>query len=135
MSSSRERSARNFMTRLKTFANQVQTYVRGIGEVTEEDRQALRDLWESTPVEDDDADPYGFARAGTASSSGESDAYAHELDRILGTGMGLYQMPARPAPKTDASGELAGITPRLTKVGTLGCRRGRMLTSHRPSRR
>src|SRR5271170_6191908 len=33
--SSRERAARNFLSHLKTFATSIQTYVKGIGDVTE----------------------------------------------------------------------------------------------------
>jgi hypothetical protein len=101
------------MTRLKTFANQVMTYVRGIGEVTEQDRQALRDVWESTPLEEEV--PYGYGVAASPASS-DSNPYEREYERILGLGAGLYSMPARPPAKTNASGELAGITPRLIKV-------------------
>ncbi|TEB25966.1 hypothetical protein FA13DRAFT_1777191 [Coprinellus micaceus] len=44
---SRERTARSFITRLLAFANSIQTYARGVGNVTAEDRAALRSKWES----------------------------------------------------------------------------------------
>ncbi|KAI3612523.1 hypothetical protein WG66_009883 [Moniliophthora roreri] len=51
-SASRARSARMFLASLKVFANSVVGYLRGIGEVTVFDREALRQQWESV-YEDD----------------------------------------------------------------------------------
>ncbi|KAG7097036.1 hypothetical protein E1B28_004429 [Marasmius oreades] len=45
--SSRSRTARVFFNQLKTFANSIGSYIRGIGEVTVADRETLRRQWES----------------------------------------------------------------------------------------
>jgi hypothetical protein len=96
--SSRERAARNFLNHLKAFATSIQTYVAGIGDVTEADRERLRQKWESTVHEDNEnADPFH----GLIVS--DDDDYVHPHER-------------KPPPKVDAYGELIGVTPRLIKV-------------------
>lgn len=45
--SSRETSAQRFLEHLRTFVTSIESYVRGATEVTPEDREALRELWES----------------------------------------------------------------------------------------
>lgn len=112
--SSRERAARTFITHIKTFGNSVQNYLQGVGEVTEADRQAMRELWESAPQDTED----GVAGLGADwLNSDQSDMM--ELDQLLG-GLGsgsLYQIHAyKPAPKVNARGEPIGVTPCLTKV-------------------
>ncbi|KII94798.1 hypothetical protein PLICRDRAFT_86263 [Plicaturopsis crispa FD-325 SS-3] len=106
---SRERSARNFLSHLKTFADSVRNYVQGIGDVTVADREALREKWESSEQNDaDDADD-GFG-AGWASSD------PFDIPDLAGFGGGLYSMEKKPAPvKVDPYGEPVGVTPRLTK--------------------
>lgn len=44
---SRERSAQNFLTEIKNFAKSVGTYVKGFAEVSDQDRDVLREIWES----------------------------------------------------------------------------------------
>ncbi|KDQ65115.1 hypothetical protein JAAARDRAFT_188367 [Jaapia argillacea MUCL 33604] len=100
--SSRERAARSFLNHLKTFANSVRTYVEGIGEVTETDREALREKWESTPQDDDD----------DAQIGGPGWASSDDFDI---PGFGAMNQPERAAPKVDAYGEPIGVTPRLVK--------------------
>lgn len=94
-SSSRQRSSRTFLGQLQIFATSVDTYVRGIGEVTTADRAALRERWESTPQND------------------ESEAGIDPDDPWLGGA--LYAMKPEP-PKVDAYGQLIGVTPQLAKV-------------------
>ncbi|KZT24461.1 hypothetical protein NEOLEDRAFT_1134832 [Neolentinus lepideus HHB14362 ss-1] len=98
--SSRERAARNFLVHLKTFANAVRTYMEGIGEITETDRVALREKWESSPP--DDGLDFNFA---------SSDFDFGDLGNLGG----LYSMQNKPAKKVDAYGEPTGVTPRLVK--------------------
>lgn len=60
--SSRERSARSFLTNVKAFSNTVASFVADVGDVTVADRELLREKWESVPGQDDpyvDA-PYSF---------------------------------------------------------------------------
>lgn len=102
--SSRERAARNFLSHLKTFANSVQGYVQGIGDITATDRTLLREKWESTPQDDDNA------------MDGEYGASSDPFDFPNGLlGNGMFSMN-QAAPKVDPYGELVGVTPRLVKV-------------------
>ncbi|KDR83818.1 hypothetical protein GALMADRAFT_236220 [Galerina marginata CBS 339.88] len=101
--SSRERSARTFMSHIKAFAQSVQSYVQGIGDVTAIDREALREKWESRGFDD----PAEY----------DPNAGLDPLDSILGglgggLGAGLYTMN-KPAPKVDVYGQPTGVTPRL----------------------
>lgn len=121
--SSRERATRAFLTHLKTFATSVKAYVEGIGDVTEMDRQTLREKWESSLLDEDEDedededDPMGYG-GGWASS--DIDMGGLTLDGFGGSifGTGLYTIP-RKAPKVDRYGELVGTTPRLIKVSCL----------------
>lgn len=104
---SRERSARTFLTHIKTFAQSVQSYVQGIGDVTAIDRASLRQKWESRGFDDP---PRSNANA----------VFDDPLQAILaglggGLGAGLYTLN-EPEPKMEADGQLIGITPRLCKV-------------------
>jgi hypothetical protein len=107
--SSRERAARNFLAHLKTFATTVKTYVQGVGDVTVDERESLRDKWESGPMDDmlgdmDDQwdnidplqDPFG-AFAG------------HLVDD-------LYNIERKPLVKRERRGGRAGVKRRLMKV-------------------
>lgn len=98
--SSRERAARNFLSHLKTFANSVQGYVQGIGDITAADRTLLRDKWESAPQDDD---------------NGMDGGYGAGFEHIDGLGNGMYSLN-KPALKVDPYGERLGVTPRLVKV-------------------
>ena len=103
--SSRERAARTFMMHLKAFAQSIQSYVQGIGDVTATDRETLREKWESRGF--DEAEQY---------TTNEDP-----LDAILGglgagIGAGLYTLN-KPAPaKVDPYGQPTGVTPRLCTV-------------------
>jgi hypothetical protein len=103
--SSRERAARTFMMHLKAFAQSVQSYVKGIGDVTTIDRESLREKWESRGF--DEAEQY--------------PANEDPLDAILGglgagIGVGLYSMNKPAPPKVDPYGQPTGVTPRLCTV-------------------
>ncbi|OBZ77146.1 Nuclear GTPase SLIP-GC [Grifola frondosa] len=106
--SSRERAARNFLTHLKTFSNSVRIYVQGIGDVTQSDREAMREKWESSMAED----VPDFMDDGWDSS----DPYDDELLAALASygGGGLFSMNKRQT-KVDKYGEPVGVTPRLVK--------------------
>ncbi|KAF9006452.1 hypothetical protein BDQ17DRAFT_284172 [Cyathus striatus] len=101
--SSRERAARNFLTNLKTFANSIQCYVQGIGDVTVADRESLRSRWASELDNDqiNDDNQYGVAF---------NDPFQEILERI-GGGAELYAL--QEDPKLDAEGNPVGVTPRL----------------------
>lgn len=94
------------------------TYVRGTGEVTAADREALREKWESSVLDDDDDEDDLMFNARWASSDpfdlAMLDALAHPRRAEL------YMMQKEP-PKVDRYGELVGITPRLIKVSIPGC--------------
>ncbi|KAI0721894.1 Dynamin family-domain-containing protein [Cerioporus squamosus] len=97
--SSRSRAARNFLTHLNTFAKNVRVFLQGVGEVTEADRLAMRDKWESYAPDEED-------RYGIASSDGawpEYEDYGQEK---------LYTLPQT---KVDLDGEPIGVAPRLRK--------------------
>ncbi|KZT72577.1 hypothetical protein DAEQUDRAFT_685625 [Daedalea quercina L-15889] len=110
---SRERSARNFLIHLKTFANSVRSYVQDTGDVTAADRATMRDKWESMQedYEDDavDAMLYGGGWASSDPMDG-LDPYA-----LAGLPRGNLYAMNRPAPKVDGRGEPVGISPRLKR--------------------
>ncbi|KAH9951754.1 Dynamin family-domain-containing protein [Amylocystis lapponica] len=111
--SSRERAARNFLAHLKTFTNSVRTYVEGIGDVTETDRESLREKWESMMPDDDDLEGLAYGD-GWASS----DPFDLPLLDALASGNplagGLYSLQKKET-KLDKYGEPVGVTPRLTR--------------------
>ncbi|KAG5716551.1 GTPase SLIP-GC [Termitomyces sp. T112] len=111
--SSRERSARNFLAHLKTFATSVLSYVQGIGEVTTADREDLRHKWESSSTFRNDYDD--LHDEGTLADSDDPDPFAAILDDLgCDLGAALYSMnKPKPAPKVDEYGYPVGITPRL----------------------
>lgn len=91
-----------FLSHIKSFCLSVKSYVEGTGNVTEADRQNLRDKYESqNPNEQlalDEDDPMG------------------SLLRELGGGLGVGLYAIDQKPKFDAQGRIAGITPRLRTV-------------------
>lgn len=103
--SSRDRSARNFWAHLNSFAASIVSYVRGIGDVTVSDREALREKWESgdqdASEEEDDEEPL--------------DPFEAILGRHLANGLYSFK---KPIPKVDAYGRTVGIIPRLKAVCT-----------------
>ncbi|KAG6820103.1 hypothetical protein H0H93_005415 [Arthromyces matolae] len=115
--SSRERSARNFLAHLKTFATSIQSYVLGIGEVTVADREDLRKKWESSgnfTINNEDDEDGGY---GGWESSDDPDPYAAIFGDLGGNlGAALYSMNRpKPAPKVDEYGHPVGIAPRLAQ--------------------
>ncbi|KAI0758261.1 Dynamin family-domain-containing protein [Irpex lacteus] len=113
---SRERAARNFLTHLRTFANSVKVYLEGSADVTQADREALKEAWESSiPDDASDGDIFG---AGWASSDDLLDLPGLAmLADPLGSHGGLYSLNSttRKEPKVDRYGELVGVTPRLVR--------------------
>ncbi len=102
--SSRERAVRTFFAHLKTFAQSVQTYVKGVGDVTAIDREALREKWESR----------GFNEQPRHGTQDEEDPLAAILGGLgADLGLGLYN---KPAAKVDPYGQPTGVTPRLCTV-------------------
>ncbi|TDL29353.1 hypothetical protein BD410DRAFT_18164 [Rickenella mellea] len=110
---SRERSAKSFRSQLRTFVASVKNYLNGIGDVTEADRAALRDKWESDPSEDSDEDEDGAYNYGMA----DIDDVLYDLPGLSGliNHEPLYAM-GKKAKKLDASGEPQGVTPYLIKA-------------------
>ncbi|KAH8830804.1 hypothetical protein DL96DRAFT_1668499 [Flagelloscypha sp. PMI_526] len=98
---SRERTARNFLVHLATFSKTVESYTRGIGDVTEADRTLLREKWETSEYEvQDDSD---------------DDSDDDPFEAILsGQRHPLYSMP-RYEPKVGADGRPVGIRARLER--------------------
>ncbi|KAF8589963.1 hypothetical protein K439DRAFT_1628171 [Ramaria rubella] len=103
--SSRQRSARTFLTHLQSFIASVRSYVQGITEVKEEDRKALREQWETQMEEDDEDenevdeifDPFSWLR---------HDAWNEAEDGTF--------LAKKKTPKVNMLGEPIGITPLLT---------------------
>ncbi|KAG6872791.1 hypothetical protein C0995_006520 [Termitomyces sp. Mi166 len=112
--SSRERSARNFLAHLKTFATSVQSYVQGIGDVTSADREDLRRKWESSSnfKNDYDDEDNGFD---TWTNSDDPDPFAAILGDLGGSlRAALYSMnQPKPGPKVDEYGHPVGIASQL----------------------
>ena len=114
--SSRSRAARNFLSHLTTFAKSIRVFLQGIGDVTEADRAAMKEKWESSianmaDIPDLDAlvDDY-YAR--------EYDSSDDEMDFNFGFQAPLYSMRQT---KMGPDGEPAGVMPRLMKVGLWHC--------------
>ncbi|RPD61950.1 hypothetical protein L226DRAFT_613292 [Lentinus tigrinus ALCF2SS1-7] len=95
--SSRSRAARNFFTHFNTFAKNVHVFLKGIGEVTEADRLAMKDQWESYAPEEED-------RFGIASSDGPWSEYGDLAEE-------LYTLSTKVGP----DGEAVGVAPRLER--------------------
>lgn len=87
---------------MKTFAQSIQTYVKGIGDVTAIHRDSLREKWESRglngQLRDVDDDPLAEILGGLGA----------------GLGTGLYTMNK---PKVEPDGQPSGVTHRLCMVG------------------
>lgn len=96
------------MVHLKTFAHSIQSYVKGIGDVTAIDRESLRERWESSDL-NEPAQRYGVE---------DDDPLAEILGGLgAGLGTGLFGM-GKPATKVDLDGQTSGITHRLCMVGS-----------------
>jgi hypothetical protein len=94
--SSRQRSARTFLTQLRTFVGSVKTYVEGIGDVTSGDRAMLRAKWQSSSSVD--------SHTTTKLREGSPDPFAE----LLGGNGTLYKM--------EEQTRMDGIAPRVAKV-------------------
>lgn len=80
----------------------MRVFLEGIGEVTEADRLAMKEQWESDMLDPEEDDPY------YSGLMGSSDDYRHLL-----ADMNLYTIKQT---KVDRNGEPIGVTPRLIKV-------------------
>jgi len=100
------------LAHLTTFATSVQSYVRGAGDVTAVDREALRAKWESGNVDNDTADVDDYYGGWATSSDPMGDI---DMEKILGGSGGLYSMN-KTTPKLDEYGQLLGVAPRLALV-------------------
>jgi hypothetical protein len=94
--SSRQRSARAFLTQLRIFVGSVKTYVEGNGGVTSGDRAMLRAKWQSSSSTD--------SHATLKPREGSPDPFAE----LLGGNGTLYKM--------EEQTRMDGIAPRLAKV-------------------
>ena len=108
--SSRQRAARTFLAHQQTFITSVINYVQGMTGGMEEDRKALRELWQSQMGEIDDEeedeeeetfDPFCWLR---------QDVWAEAEDRTM------HIKKKRQTAKVNILGEPIGITLRLTMV-------------------
>ncbi|KAI9063349.1 hypothetical protein FKP32DRAFT_1592405 [Trametes sanguinea] len=117
---SRSRAAHNFLKQLSTFSRNVLGFLEGIGEVTEADRIAMREKWESSMedvdyADDYDDDPYDRPFLGGFPSSDPYDQLTLD-DLILhgpGARTGLHSLNKQT--KVDKYGEAVGVAPRLAK--------------------
>ncbi|OSC99144.1 hypothetical protein PYCCODRAFT_1446932 [Trametes coccinea BRFM310] len=115
---SRSRAAHNFLKQLSTFSRNVLGFLEGIGEVTEADRTAMREKWESSMGDvsyADDDDAYDRPFLGGFPSSDPFDQLT--LDDLIihgpGARTGLYSLNKQT--KVDKYGEAVGVAPRLVK--------------------
>lgn len=108
---SRERSARLFLNAIKVFATSVRSYLQAGEGVTAEDRQVLRDLYETSLAdgggmyddedgEDDDDDD----------DEEEYDEYGYQIPRAFNAA------PKTDGIKRDKQGNVVGITAQLATV-------------------
>ncbi|KAF8531170.1 hypothetical protein JB92DRAFT_3105602 [Gautieria morchelliformis] len=106
--SSRERAARTFLAHLHTFIASVMSYVKGITEVKETDRVALREMWQSQMEdneeddgeEEDMIDPFAWLRQDAWNMAEDGTFHAKKKSQTH---------------KVNILGEPIGIIPRLTK--------------------
>ncbi|KAI0773956.1 hypothetical protein C8Q74DRAFT_798482 [Fomes fomentarius] len=99
--SSRSRAARNFLSHLTTFAKNVRVFLHGVGDVTEEDRLAMKEQWESDMAQEPDVYPdYASSDSGYMDADDDVDDPFAGLHTIKQTKLG-------------PDGKPAGVTPRL----------------------
>lgn len=108
--SSRSRAARNFLSHLTTFAKNVHVFLHGVGDVTEEDRLAMKEQWESDMAQEPDVHPdYASSDSGYMDVDDDVDDPFAGLHTIKQTKLG-------------PDGKPAGVTPRLLEASpTLAC--------------
>ncbi|KZT43419.1 hypothetical protein SISSUDRAFT_693111 [Sistotremastrum suecicum HHB10207 ss-3] len=101
---SRERAARNFMSRFKVFIEGISSYLQDVEGVNLGDRMALRDLWQSYPDDDESVivDQSGERLYRMASE----EEWFQDIDAMLGG----------QKPKTKPDGKATGIALRLEQV-------------------
>lgn len=108
--SSRETSAQRFLEHLRTFVTSIESYVRGATEVTPEDREALRELWES----EKDFGDIAYDSDEDRGSSASPDPFSYFLNKNRNS---LMPMSDDPMMGEDSGrGADVGIKARLTKV-------------------
>ncbi|KAJ7591152.1 hypothetical protein C8J56DRAFT_934806 [Mycena floridula] len=100
---SRGRSAKQLLARLQTFSQSVTSALTGINGVTPQDRNTLRDRWESKTADAAAAEPV-------------DEWEGFDWKGILERGASLYTMKSED--KVDAYGILRGISPELAKAFT-----------------
>ncbi|KAL1709238.1 hypothetical protein EV121DRAFT_276622 [Schizophyllum commune] len=107
--SSRETSAQRFLEHLRTFVTSIESYVRGATEVTPEDREALRELWES----EKDFGDIAYDSDEDRGSSASPDPFSYFLNKNRNN---LMPMSDDPMMGEDSGrGADVGIKARLTK--------------------
>ncbi|KAL1734274.1 hypothetical protein EV714DRAFT_202750 [Schizophyllum commune] len=107
--SSRETSAQRFLEHLRTFVTSIESYVRGATEVTPEDREALRELWES----EKDFGDIAYDSDEDRGSSASPDPFSYFLNKNRNS---LMPMSDDPMMGEDSGrGADVGIKARLTK--------------------
>ncbi|CDO74067.1 hypothetical protein BN946_scf185043.g117 [Trametes cinnabarina] len=113
---SRSRAAQNFIKQLSAFSRNVLGFLQGIGKVTEADRAAMREKWESNMADvgyGDNDDAFDREFMGGFPSSDPYDQLT--LDDLIkygpGSRTGLYTLDKRT--KVDKYGEAVGVAPRL----------------------
>ncbi|KAJ3999535.1 Dynamin family-domain-containing protein [Lentinula boryana] len=100
---SRTRAIKNFYDSLRTFATNINSFVSGIGSVTDEDRQDLQDKWESIMDEEDEDDHHHMS----ADAKVEDDP----LTAFLKSRAESQTLIATKSAKKNSK----GITPRLNE--------------------
>lgn len=102
--SSRERAATTFLTQIRTFVQSIETYVKGIGDITAVDREALREKWESRGLDEQPRDR----------TQDEENPLAAVLGG-LGADLGVDQY-GKQIPKVNPNSQPTGVTARLCTV-------------------
>ncbi|KIJ27411.1 hypothetical protein M422DRAFT_271395 [Sphaerobolus stellatus SS14] len=102
---SRQRAVRNFLAHLQGFVNSVRNYVEGITLVKEEDRHALRDLWESqSPDDESNSD-----EEGSMDAAFWLQAVCNQLED------GIFTTKKVKPVRRNIMGQVIGIIPRLNE--------------------
>lgn len=100
-------------------------FLQGIGEVTEADRAAMREKWESSmatagyAASESDDDPFSYVFGAAGGGWGSSDPYDQQtLDDLIVHGHGARSglLSLNKQTKVDQYGEPVGVAPRLVAV-------------------
>ena len=106
-SSSRERGARNLRRQLRVFATNIKTYVEGFGAVSEEDRESLREQWQTKRV--DSLVTMGEVGTDGGRTDDDNDDDPYSLGNLKKTVNQAYDLP-----RDDE--EVEGVSMRLANV-------------------